>query len=284
MPDSFTPVDPRRAWARRLARIGEDHGFFDRIGSRHMALFVQEGDTLVLSFDRADALWDNGEAALPLGFDAVLAHEYSLLSLMSVGRTWFRDGQVEAFLKQLAHDGFFRSFAQVLILATGPDCGHAAARAAQHVPGAHVLLSNPMAALGPHPAPFETRFRRDRHANPDWPPPLGPAALARVRQTVILFDGTDASVAAQAALFNGPNTTRVNLPHSGPALDRAVAKGAAVVPLCRNLANGTLSPAKVREILRKILRRDPGYLDRLAKAARAKGTSSRAALIERHRP
>ncbi len=284
MPDSSIPIDPRRAWARRLARIGEDHGFFDRIGPRHMALFVQEGDTLVLSFDRADALWDNGEAALPLGFDAVLAHEYSLLSLISVGRTWFRDGQVKAFLKQLAHDGFFRSFAQVLILATGPDCGHAAARAAQHIPGAHVLLSNPMAALGPHPAPFETRFRGDRFANPDWPPPLGPAALARASQTVILFDGTDARVAAQAALFNGPNTTRVNLPHGGPALDRAVAKGAAIVPLCRNLANDTLGPAKVREILRTILRRDPGYLGRLANSARAKGARERAALIERHRP
>ncbi|GAB5446614.1 hypothetical protein [Gymnodinialimonas sp.] len=279
MPDTLTPTDPRHAWLRQLGRIGADHGFFDRLSARHMALFVDEGDTLVLSFDRADRTWDQGDAGLPLGFDCVRALEYSLLSILSLGRTWFRDAGVEDLLKGLAHDGFFESYSQVLILATGPDCGHAAARASAHVPGARVLLARPVAAISATHAPFERRFAQDRRADPDTPPPLGPEALQQAASTTILFDPTRTSEAAQAALFRAPGTTRIALPHTGPALDRAVARGEALVPMMRNLAAGSLTEQNTREILRPILRRDPGYLARLSQAATDSGHPGRAAKV-----
>lgn len=279
MPDTIAPTDPRHAWLRHMGRIGADHGFFDRISARHMALFVDEGDTLVLSFDRADRTWEQGDAGLPLGFDCVRALEVSLLSILSLGRTWFRDKSIEDLLKGLADDGFFASYAQVLILAAGPDCGHAAARAAAHVPGARVLLSRPTAAIGATHAPFETRFAKDRRADPDTPPPLGPEALQAAAATTILFDPACAPEAAQAALFRAPGTTRIALPHTGPALDRAVARGEALVPLIRHLAAGSLTAQNTRAILRPILRRDPGYLARLSQAATKSGHPARAAKI-----
>lgn len=279
MPDSIAPLDPRHAWLRHLGRIGADHGFFDRISARHMALFVNESDTLILSFDRADRTWDQGDAGLPLGFDCVRALEHSLLSLLSLGRTWFRDTAVEDLLQSLVDDGFFASYKQVLILATGPDCGHAAARAARHVPGARVLLSRPAAAINATNAPFETRFKEDRRADPDTPPPLGPEALQTAASTTILYDPAHTPEAAQAALFRAPNTQRIGLPHTGPALDRAMARGEALVPLTRHLQSGTLTPQTAREILRPTLRRDPGYLARLAHAATQDGHPARAAKI-----
>lgn len=279
MPDTIAPLDPRHAWLRHLGRIGADHGFFDRISARHMALFVDEGDTLILSFDRADRTWDQGDAGLPLGFDCVRALEYSLLSLLSLGRTWFRDDAVEDLLQSLVDDGFFASYKQVLILATGPDCGHAAARAARHVPGARVLLSRPAAAISATNAPFETRFKEARRTDPDTPPPLGPEALQTAAATTILFDPSRAPEAAQAALFRAPNTQRIGLPHTGPALDRAMARGEVLVPLTRHLQSGTLTPQHAREILRPTLRRDPGYLARLAQAATNDGHPARAAKV-----
>ncbi|OAN84552.1 hypothetical protein A8B78_06750 [Jannaschia sp. EhC01] len=279
MPDTLAPTDSRHAWLRHLGRIGADHGFFDRLSARHMALFVDEGDTLVLSFDRADRTWDQGDAGLPLGFDCVRALEVSLLSILSIGRTWFRDPGVEDLLETLAKEGFFDSYAQVLILATGPDCGHAAARAARHVPGARVLLSRPAAAISATHAPFERRFTNDRASDPDTPLPLGPEALQSAATTTILFDPTRAPEAAQAALFRAPGTTRIALPHTGPALDRAVARGEALVPLTRHLAADTLTAQTTREVLRPILRRDHGYLARLAQAAETSGHPERAARI-----
>lgn len=249
-----------------MGRIGADHGFFERLSPRHMALFVDEGDTLALSFDRADRLWDQGDSGLPLGFECVTALEYSLLSVMSMGRTWFRDTGVEDLLKTLAEDGTFASYGQVLILANGPDCGHAAARAAQYIPGAKVLLSRPVAAVSATHAPFETRFKKARVMDPDSPPPLGPEALQTASETVILFDPTNREEAAQAALFRAPNTTRVALPHAGTALDRAMARGEALVPMTRHLVRGTLTPATIRRVLRPVLRRDPGYLARISGA------------------
>ncbi|WP_224814450.1 hypothetical protein [Hasllibacter sp. MH4015] len=279
MPDTSAVLDPRRACLQRLSRIGAAHGFFQRLDRRHTALFVQEGDTLVLSFDRLDRIWSDGDAGLPMGFDAVLAHEFSLLTLMAAGRTWFRGAQVAAFLQTLADQGFFESFARVLILGSGPDCGHAAARAAQYVPGASVMLSRPVAAIGPRHAPFETRFIGDRLDNPDDPPPLGPDAMAGADQSFVLFDSASAMEAAQAALFRAPGTTRVDLPHVGDALDRAMQNGAVLAPLLRHLARGDLTPALIREILRKHLRRDPAYLARLAMAAERAGHDNLASRI-----
>lgn len=279
MPDSIAPTHPRRAWLRHMGRVGADHGFFSRISTRHMALFVEEGETLVLSFDRAERLWDQGDSGVPLGFECVTALEYSLLSIIAIGRTWFRDDAVETLLKDLSDDDFFASYKDVLIVATGADCGHAAARAAKYTPGAKVMLSRPVAAISATDAPFETRFKGARRINPDMPPPQGPEALQNAACTYILYDPAHRMEAAQAALFRAPGTTRIGLPHTGPALDRAVARGEALVSLTWHLQNGTLTAQQTRKILRPILRRDPGYLARLSHASEVDGHPARAAIV-----
>ena len=264
MPDTLAPSSPRQAWARHMARIGADHGFFHRLGRRHAALYVQEGETLVLSFDRADALWDQGDTALPLGFDLVQAREWSLLSLMSFGRTWFRETEVEVFLTTLTETGFFAGFDQVLIVAHGPQCTHAAARMAAQIPGARVLLSSPVAAVGATDAPFETRFAEDRRrGNPDLPPPLPPEALQEADQTFVLFDPTIALDAAQAAMLRAPNTERLPLPAAGASLEAAMRSQHVLVPVMTGIANGSLTRARLRTLLRRSIRRDPAYIDRI---------------------
>ncbi len=264
MPDTTAPIDTRRAWVQRLTRIGSDHGMFARLDPRHLALMVEEdADTLLVSFDRADRLWSNGAEGLPLGFAAVPAHDVSYLSLMSVGRTWFRSVEVDALLSGLAGDGFFASFRKILVIAAGPDCGHAAARAAAYMPGAQVLLARPAAAISAAHAPFETRFRADRLRNPDMPPPIGANALGKAASTTILFDPRNRADAAQAALFNGARTTRIGFPMAGAALDRALGRTGTIVPLTQHMMRDRLTPATTRAALRAALRSDPAYRARL---------------------
>ncbi|MEJ6388197.1 hypothetical protein [Gymnodinialimonas ulvae] len=264
MPDTSVPIDPRRAWVKRLSRIGSDHGMFARLDTRHLALMVEEdADTLLVSFDRADRLWSNGADGLPLGFAAVPAHDVSYLSLMSVGRSWFRSAEVDALLQGLAGDGFFASFRTILLVAAGPDCGHAAARAAALMPGAHVLLARPAAAIGAAHAPFETRFRADRRLDPDRPTPFGPDALGKAASTTILFDPRDRNDAAQAALFRGVRTTRVGFPLAGAALTRALTRTGTIVALTQHMMREKLSPAATRAALRTALHSDAAYRARL---------------------
>lgn len=264
MPDTTAPIDPRHAWVKRLSRIGSDHGMFARLDARHLALMVEEdADTLLVSFDRADRLWSNGADGLPLGFAAVPAHDVSYLSLMSIGRSWFRSAEVDAMLSGLAGDGFFASFRKIILIAAGPDCGHAAARAAAYMPGADVFLSRPAAAIGATHAPFETRFRADRRMNPDMPPPFGPDALGKAASTTILFDPRDRADAAQAALFNGARTARIGVPLAGAALNRALTRTGTIVPLTQHMIRDRLTPAKTRATLRRALRSDPAYRARL---------------------
>lgn len=250
MPDTQAPVDPRHDWLAHMVNVGNAHGLFDLISAQHMALYVEEGDTLLLSFDRCDRLWDNGDVGNPLGFECVQTLNYSLLSLLCVGETWFHDPQVEAFLQRLAHEGFFSSFRQVLIVAASPDCSHAAARAARFVPGARVLLSRPVAANASSGTPF----------------PAGPDALHGADEIAILFDPTQEELAAQVGHFKTPRTSKIALPYAGDSLDHAIASSEGVVPLTRHLAAGTLNQRSAQKTLRSVLRRDLGYLSRLSTA------------------
>jgi hypothetical protein len=52
---------------------------------------VDEGDTLLVAFDRADRARDVAADGLPAGFEMVRRRSWSLLSIMAQGETWFLD-------------------------------------------------------------------------------------------------------------------------------------------------------------------------------------------------
>lgn len=265
----------RAAWLTRLSDIGRDHGFFERIGSEHLALFVQEGDTLVVSFDRANRVFAEQTDGLPPGFEAVQKREWSLLSILSAGDSWFRAPDLMDFFDHLAVSGFFESFAQVIFLGFGPACGHAACAYASAAPGASVLASAPAATLDPELAGFERRFRRDR-ARDFSRYGDAPALVASARDAVILFDPTDPASGAHAAQFRAPCVTRIPLRFTGSAPHRLIASGGLLMPVLRALANGRLTRARFGELVRPVRRADAAYLWRLAQIAQSHGQFDRA--------
>jgi hypothetical protein len=262
MPHSTAQIDPRLSWAERIRQIGADHGLFARLDARHMALMVDEdSDTLLISFDRADYLWSQGAAGLPLGFPAVPAHGISFLSLMSVGRTWFESLEFEAFIEGLTMEGFFASYARIFVLAAGPDCGYAAARAITHIPGAQVVLARPASSMDAALPSIESRFSTPTQA----PKPLGATALARAMQATILFDPSDPIDAAQTAVFRSPNIVRVAIPLAGAGLVRALRNTKTLLALTNHLINDTLAEPTAYALLRDVLQSDPAYRARLVR-------------------
>lgn len=268
----------RSDWLGRLSDIGRNHGFFERIGADHLALFVQEGDTLVVSFDRAARVFADEADGLPPGFEAVQKREWSLLSILSTGDSWFRAPDLMDFFDSLAASGFFESFTQVIFLGFGPANGHAACAYASAAPGALVLTSAPAATLNPELAGFDRRFRRDRAH--DFSRYGDAAALAAsAREVVLLYDPTDGASAAHAAQFRAPCITRVPLRFLGPAPHRLVTAGGLLMPLLRALVNGRLTRARVAELIRPVRRADSAYLWRLAQIAQGQGQFDRARRI-----
>lgn len=265
----------RPAWARRLADIGQDHGAFHRIGADHLALFVQEGDTLIVSFDAAARVFAEEPDGLPPGFEAVRKREWSLLSILSTRDSWFRAPDLMVFFEHLAAAGFFDSFSQVIFLGFGPAPGHAACVYASVAPGALVLASAPAATLDPELAGFEQRFRPDR-ARDFSRYGDAPVLVETARQAVILYDPTEEAAAAHAAQFRAPSVTLVPLRFSGPAPHGLIASGGLLMLILRALVNHRLTRTRLVQMTRATRRADPAYLWRLAARAEAAGRNARA--------
>lgn len=272
----------REGWLRHMAQIGSDHGLFERIGNAHFGLFVEEGDTLLIAFDRADRVWRDSPDGLPDGFEMVRSRSWSLLSVMAAGETWFRDPALVRFFRALAATGLFRRYTSIVLYGAGPDCGFAACVFAQLVPGARVLAAGPVATLAAEDAPFERRFRSARRLEFGGAFGHGARALAGAAIATVLYDPTDAAEAAQAALFSGPNVIRIGLPHAGPDLPRILREGKASVPLLRLLATDGATPARIRATLKEPLRENAGTMLRRTRAALVRETPRRAAVLARH--
>lgn len=270
-----TTAQKQAAWRDRMAGIGRDHGFFTRIGDDHLTLFVQEGDTLLVSFDRAARICHDEADGLPLGFEAVQRKEWSLLSIMSLGDRWYRSADLVAFFDGLAQAGFFDSFAQVIFLGFGPAAGHAACAYSAAAPGALVLASAPAATLTPERAGFDRRFlaerKRDFSRYGD-----APQLIATARDVVIAYDPTDAISTAHAAQFRGPQVTLAPLRFTGTAPDRLIREGGLLMQFLRALSHQRLTSARVAALIRPVRRADAGYLWDLLQRAQRQGQFNRA--------
>jgi hypothetical protein len=269
-------------WLDHLGRIGADHGFFDCIAPRHMALFVQEGNTLVVSFDTAARVFGDSATGLPRGFEAVQRRQWSLLSIMASGDTWFRDPDLFAFFDQLAKDGFFDSFRQIVFVGFGAMCGHAACAFSAAAPGANVLAVSPAATLLPERAGFDQRFRGARIKDFTTSYGYAPDLIGAARDVMVLYDPFDAPSAAHAAQFRGRRVSRAPLRWMGSGIEGLIDDHNLLMPLMRALVGHRLDRNRVVMILRDARRSHAPYLWQLVERAQAAGQIDRARRIARH--
>ena len=251
----------------RLATIGRDHGFYRRLSHTHSVLHVEEGGTLIVSFDAMDRVVRHDADGLPLGFSLVQAAGCSLLSILAARQSWFRDQALYDFFDELTDTGFLDQFDRILFLGVGPMCGYGAMTYSVAAPGAHVLAISPAATLDRDAAPFERRYKDAWSLDFATRYGYAPLMVEAASQVTVLYDPTDTMSAAHAALFDGTNTTRLKLRHGGMAIGAMLQAAGGLMKLALHAAHAPITPEVFARYSRGARRRFPPYIARLMTAA-----------------
>ncbi len=266
-------------WLDELAAIGTEEGFFEPLGPKHRAVFLDRSDTLLVTFQSREEVAEDA-SGLPAGFAMMAAQGWSQLVVLSDGNTWFRAPEVYDFFDKLIDDGFFDEFENVLFFGAGPG-GYAAAAYSVAAPGASVLALQPQASLAPDVAEWDLRFRAQRRVDFSSRYAYAPDMLDAADRAVVLYDPNVAEDAMHSALFRRPNVARYRLPFMGDTLLHDLKRMQILVPLLQELANKSLTRQRFGQIARA--RRDhTPYLRRLLGAVDAKGRDDLALMLCRN--
>jgi hypothetical protein len=254
-------------WKERLAALSEELGMFQPLGARHCAAFIDQGNTLLVSFETIQGIQSLSELAQPLGFDLVRNLGWSHLCMISDGDTWFRDEQVFGFIDQLIDDGFFEEFDNVVFYGAGP-CGYAASAFSLAAPGATVVAIQPQATLDPRMTEWDERFIEMRRTSFTDRYGYAPDMLDAADHAFVLYDPREHLDAMHAALFARSNVTRRRLPDFGEAVQTRLIEMDVLYQILSMAGSGKLTDLALSRVLRArrnntaYLRNVMGHLDK----------------------
>ncbi len=208
-------------WLRAVAQIAEEDGFFQDLGKKHHAIFVERGSTLLVSFETVSGLRALSAYSQPLGWDMVRNYGWSSLSIVSHGDTWFRDPAVFALFDRLIDDGFFDEFETVVFYGAGPG-GYAAAAYSVACPGARVIAIQPQATLDPRVAEWDDRFKEMFRTDFNSRFGYAPDMLDAAEKAFVIYDPKVTLDAMHASLFMRPNVQKLRMRRMGIALQSSL--------------------------------------------------------------
>lgn len=225
-------------WLGRLDELGDEHGSFEQLGSKHFALYVKAGPKLLVTFETVESAQQN-PGGRPRGFDFATLNGWSHLTLLCKGYTWFRDPAVYKFFDRMTDDGTFESHESVLFFGTG-SAGYAAAAFSVAAPGARVLAIRPQATLNPAQAGWDKRFAEYRRLDFTSRYGYAPEMLDAADQAFVLCDPGFLPDTIHAALFRRPNVTHLRCPLVGQRPEVALDMMSITGPLLDHAMAGTL--------------------------------------------
>ena len=247
------------AMAERLrAPVSEAGGeaFLRRVGDRHLVQFVPGDATLLVSFEEGAEV-ERRDGGQPWARQMAAKRGYATMSVVSDGRTWFRDRRLAAFFDEMTDEDLFDAFEQV-VFAGGGAAGYAAAAYSVAAPGATVFAVQPIATLSREDAPWEARFRSARAL--DWRRyGYAPDMIQAARRVFVLSDPTEPLDAMHASLFRGPHVTHLRAGHAGSDVRARLISVGILDRLVAGAAAGALTPARFAQLWRG-RRRDLGWL------------------------
>ncbi len=256
-------------WLKTLQELGEARGFLEPLGAQHNALFTEDGDTLVVTFESFPDIQALSEDGAPIGLDFVRELGWSNLAVITDRDTWFRDADVYEFFDHLNDDGFFDDFDRVVFFGAGP-CGYAAAAFSVSCPGARVVAVQPQATLDPRICGWDGRFAGKRRLSFTDRYGYAPDMLDAADHAYVLFDPYEPLDAMHAALYRRSNVTRFRMPFMGNALLSDLLELDLLLPLLGAVADGRLDALTFSGLMR--VRRDhPPYLRKLLARLEADG-------------
>jgi hypothetical protein len=269
MPQTETapaPIDPldRDGWLSLLRDMGGDGGSFDSLGDAHWAVFNEDGPTLIVSFDRLEDIAAHEPGQMPQIFGQATQNGWSHLSVISEGRTWYRDAAVHAHMDRLVDEGFFDNFDRVVFYGAGMGA-YAAAAFSVVAPGAVVIAVQPRATLDPDMAGWDRRDLAARRLNFTDRYGYGPDMIDGAQAVFTLHDPYCRPDAMHVALFRKPHVTHLKTRFLGDAAATALAEMGVLPKLIKAACDDRLTPQSFATMWRA--RRDFGpYLRAILKA------------------
>ena len=240
----LSPAD----WHAGLDRIGEEHGYYERLGSDHAALFIDAGPRLLITFETREAI-RRRPRALPRGLEAWARNGWSVLSLIADGDGWFRTPRVWGYVDRLVDEGFFEDFERVLFYGHHAG-GYAAAAYSVAAPGARVLALRPVATLDPEIAGWDRRHLSARRLDFTSRYGYAPDMLDAASRAVVLHDPRHAADSIHAALFRRPNVTTLRAAHAGTRLEQILDQTGAMPALLELVMEDRLDRAAFARLWR----------------------------------
>jgi hypothetical protein len=244
MDDRTVPQDAATAtsdaeWLALMGRIGQDGGYFQAVGARHHALFIDEDPTLLVTFDTLHNIRTRPDQ-MPAGFAVAREMGWSYLALIADGETWFRDPAVFSYFDRLVDDAFFEDFNATVFM--GTDMGaYAACAYSVTAPGATVLAFNPRATMDVERAGWDNRARPARRIEFRSRYGYAPDMTEGTGQVFAFHDPTVLLDAMHVSLFAGPWVTPVRMPHLAGRTEWAISQMGLMPDVLQQAMKGTLS-------------------------------------------
>ena len=251
--DSSLTELPRREWLSAVESIVDEDGHVENLGRRHHTILFEKSPILVVSFETFQGIQVLSEKGQPLGWDMVKSCNWSSLTLVSNGDTWFRDPAVYAYFDRLIDDGFFDEFETVLFYGAGP-CAYAAAAYSVSAPGARVLAIQPQATLDPRITGWDDRFTDMRARDFTSRYGYAPDMLDAAHKAYVVYDPREQLDAMHAALFTRSNVDKLRMRFMGDALQTDLLEMGTWVPTLMAAAEDRLDTSTFARIFRR--RRD----------------------------
>lgn len=266
-------------WLAKLAEIADAHGFYQDLGPRHASSYIDEQDTLLVTFETIQGIQALSDTGQPAGFDLVRALGWSHLCIVSDGDTWFRDDKVFEYFDNLTDDGFFDEFERVIFYGAGPG-GYAACAFSVASPGATVVAIQPQATLDPKDASWDDRFPHMRRTDFAGRYGYAPDMLEAADQAFIIYDPRQNLDAMHAALFRRPNVSALHTPFMGGSVQSDLLEMQLLYRILAKAGAGKLTPASFARIMRARRDHAPYLRNLLAELDRAERPVLARALCE----
>lgn len=229
-------------WIERIEEIGEEAGYFERLGQRHFAFFSDAAPTLLVSFETLSALRADDPGQMPLGHRIASRHGWSHLTLIADGETWFRDPALYGYFDRLVDDSFFEDFDRVVFYGAGMG-GYGACAFSVAAPGATVIALGPVASADPSVCGWDDRLSEYRRLDFTSRYGYAPDMIDGADTVFLAYDPRELPDAMHAALFRRPHVEALPCPLIGAAIAPAFAQMNILEPMIEAACTGTLTRA-----------------------------------------
>ncbi len=272
MADGAMAEPTQLEWRKNLEKVGATEGFYEALGDQHTALFLERGETLIVTFENLDHVYERGDDRMPWGYDFVTSRGWSMLGLMAHDWTWYRDDAVHDFFDRLRDEGFFERFDKVIFY--GASMGaYAASVFSAAAPGATVICISPQATLDREIASWETRYRKAWRRNFHSRYAYGPEMVQTAQAVHVFYDPRAPLDAMHAALYRGDNVTKYRCRFMGHRIASLWLLMGVLKPVIEGCVAGSMTQTEFYTLLRKrreIARYQKEMLAALEKADRPK--------------